>query len=71
MRKCANCYFCSTNAIFLCAVQIFWCAGKTNLSAQYKLLPPYGASFTTLWREFLPPYGVSFAALWSQFCCGV
>ena len=55
----------------------FWCAEQKNLSAQYKLLLPYGASFAALWHKFcclmaqvlpqyklLPPYGASFAALW-------
>jgi len=65
-----KCYFCSANAIFEVQLLFFWCAEqKKNLSAQYKLLPPYGASFATFWREFchlmkrvLLPYGMSFAA---------
>jgi len=77
MRKCAYCYFCSTNAFFALQMKIFWvcstnffCALGKNfvcwkkiLSAQYKLLPPYGASFAALWHRFcrlmacvLPPY---------------
>jgi hypothetical protein len=47
----------------LCAIQIFFVRWKKFLSAQYKLLPPYGASFAALWRGFcrlmacvLPPY---------------
>jgi len=59
MRKCANCFICNTNAIFevkmiffWCAVQIFWCAGKKKLIAQYKLLPAYGASFAPLSWKF-------------------
>ncbi len=54
-----NCYFCCTNAIF--EVQMlflkykcyfFDVQNKNILSAQYKLLPPYGASFAAFWREF-------------------
>jgi len=30
----------------------FGVQNKKNLSVQYKLLPPYGASFTALWHEF-------------------
>jgi hypothetical protein len=59
MRKCENCFFCSTNAIFevkmkffWCALQIFWYAGKNFFIAKYKLLPPYGASFATFWLKF-------------------
>jgi hypothetical protein len=54
MRKCANCYFCITNAIFSAVQMIFFCVQEKNferavqtfasffrkkiLSAQYKLL---------------------------------
>jgi len=41
MRKCANCYFCSTNAFFAVQMIFFWCEGKKILSAQYKK-PFYG-----------------------------
>jgi len=43
--------------------KFFLCAGKKFLSAQYKLLLPYGTSLAALWSEFcrlmapvLPPY---------------
>jgi len=63
MQKCADCYFCSTIAIFFvvqmkffwCAVQIFWCAGKFFFSSPYKLLPQVCCLlvqvFVALWCE--------------------
>jgi hypothetical protein len=45
----------------------FGVQNKINLSAQYKLLPPYGTSFPAFWHKFcrlltrvLPHYGASF-----------
>jgi hypothetical protein len=65
-----NCYFavqmlffCSANDFFWWAEQIFWYAGKKNLSAQYKLLP----QVCCLLAKVLPPCGTSFAALWQEF----
>jgi len=49
--------------LFWCAVQIFWCAGKIFLSAEYKLLLPFGVSFCHLMVRILPPFGGSFAVL--------
>jgi hypothetical protein len=49
----------------------FGMQNKKILSAKYRLLSPYGASFGTFWhnfcrlmRQFLPYIGASFAALW-------
>jgi hypothetical protein len=49
--------------IFFGVQHKFWCAGKKNLSAQYKLLLPFGVSFCCLLARVLPPYGACFAAL--------
>jgi hypothetical protein len=64
-------------AIFAVQMLFFGAHNQKNLSAQYRLLPPYGVSFAALWHKFchstnfchlmaqiLPPYGASFAALW-------
>ncbi len=58
-------------AIFAVQMLFFGVQNKNILSAQYKLLPPYGTCFVTFLHKFccfmtqvLPPYDLSFAALW-------
>jgi hypothetical protein len=59
------------NSYFCLKCYFFGVQNKKILSAQYKLLPPYGTSFAAFWREFCHlmkqfflPNGTSFAALW-------
>jgi len=72
MRKCANCYFCSTNDFFfgvqlqIFGVQeIFFELAVQTFAAS---LPPFGVSFCRLMAQVLLPYGASYAALWQEFC---
>jgi len=71
MRKCANCYFfstnaffCSTNYIFLvCITNFFGGQEKKNNCAVQTFavsLPPFGISFCCLMGQVLTPFA-SFA----------
>ncbi len=70
MRKCANCYFCSTHAfcstndIYLVYSTNFLVCRKFFLSMQYKLLP----QVCCLISKFCCPMS-KFCCLKSKFCC--
>jgi len=65
MRKCANCYFCSTNAFFGVQYQFFGVQEK-NFERVVQIfassLPPFGVSFCRLTAQVWPSYGTCFAA---------
>jgi len=60
MRKCANCYFFSTNAIFLVCSKNFLVCREKNLTA-VQTFAAFWRKFLTLMAQVLPPFGWSFA----------
>ncbi len=76
MRKCANCYFCSTNAIVLQYKWYFFVVQYKFFGMQEKknwaLISDFCRKFDALWHESVAFFywgGGIKASLWTACCC--